>query len=183
MSRRLDRRLLVIPLAVAVTAAGGYLVKSWSETDLLEITPRAAVTDAGHALLGDDAARRAHERFQQGVAMLQAGQFEYAATALHDVLAIYPVLPEAHVNMGYALLGLGDAQAAADFFHSATDLRPSQHNAYYGLALAEMEAGNDRAALAAMQSFAHLADEGDRHLPRAQEIIWELQAKVRGTGE
>ena len=86
MSRRLDRRLLVIPLAVAVTAAGGYLVKSWSETDLLEITPRAAVTDAGHALLGDDAARRAHERFQQGVAMLQAGQFEYRAflQALYD---------------------------------------------------------------------------------------------------
>ena len=174
---------MVIPLAVAVTTIGGYLLKYASEIGEPETTAQAAVADAGHALLGDDDARRAHERFQQGVAMLQAGHFEYAANALHDVLAIYPALPEAHVNMGYALLGLGDAQAAADFFHSATDLRPSQHNAYYGLALAEMDAGNDRAALAAMQSFAHRADEGDRHLPRAQEIIWELQAKLRETGE
>ena len=115
--------------------------------------------------------------------MLQAGEYEFAVTALHDVLAIYPALPEAHVNMGYALLGLGELQAAADFFHSATDLRPSQHNAYYGLALAEIDAGNDKAALAAMQSFAHRADAGDRHLPRAQEMIWELQAKLRGTEE
>jgi tetratricopeptide (TPR) repeat protein len=172
---------LVIPLAVAVTAIGGYLVESWSERGAPETTPQAAVV--GHALLGDDDARRVHERFQQGVAMLQSGRFEYAATALHDVLAIYPALPEAHVNMGYALLGLGDAQAAADFFHSATDLRPSLHNAYYGLALAEIDAGNDRAALAAMQSFAHRAAEGDRHLPRAQEIIWELQAKLREAGQ
>ena len=181
MNRRLDRRLLVIPLAVAVTAVGGYLLQSWSQIVAPDTAPRAAT--AGHALLGDDDARRAHERFQQGVAMLQARQFEYAATAMHDVLTIYPALPEAHVNMGYALLGLGDAQAAADFFHSATDLRPSLHNAYYGLALAEMDAGNDRAALAAMQSFAHRAEEGDRYLPRAQEIIWELQAKLRETGE
>jgi tetratricopeptide (TPR) repeat protein len=183
VSRRLDRRLLVIPLAVAVTATGGYLLKAWSEQELPETSAPPAVAGGGHAVLGDDDARRAHERFQQGVAMLQAGQFEYAATAMHEVLAIYPALPEAHVNMGYALLGLGDEKAAADFFHSATDLRPSLHNAYYGLALAEMDAGNDRAALAAMQSFAHRADEGDRHLPRAQEIIWELQAKLRETGE
>ena len=183
MRRRRDRRLLVIPLAVAVTAIGGYLLKSWPEMGVTDTNAQATAAADGHALLADDDARRAHERFQQGVAMLQAGQFEYAVTALHDVLAVYPALPEAHVNMGYALLGLGDAQAAADFFHSATDLRPSQHNAYYGLALAEMVAGNDRAALAAMQSFAHRADEGDRYLPRAQEIIWELQAKVRGTGE
>ena len=183
MSRRLDRRLLVIPIAVAVTAIGGFLLQTWSETNSIDIAPRVAETGTEHALLEDDDARRAHERFQQGVAMLQAGQFEYAATAMHEVLAIYPALPEAHVNMGYALLGLGDEKAAADFFHSATDLRPSLHNAYYGLALAEMDAGNDRAALAAMQVFAHRAEEGDRHLPRAQEIIWELQAKLRETGE
>ena len=175
MSRHFDRRHLVIPLAVAAIALGGYLVSALSGDGAPE--PASAPS---HAMLADDAARRAHERFQQGVAMLRSGEFEFAVTALHDVLAIYPALPEAHVNMGFALLGLGKWDAAADFFHSATDIRPSLHNAYYGLALAEMETGNDEAALAAMQAYAHLASADDRHLPRAQEIIWELQEK---TGE
>ena len=47
-------------------------------------------------------------------------------------------------------------------------------------ALAEQENGNDKAALAAMQAYAHLAAEDERHLPRAKEIIWELQAKTGG---
>jgi lipoprotein NlpI len=149
------------------------------------VEPAAAVVanTQTHEFLDDEPARRAHQSFQQGVAMLQAGQFDYAVAAMHEVLAIYPALPEAHANMGYALLGAGDAGAAADFFNSATDLRPSLHNAYYGLALAERENGNDTAALAAMQAYAHLAAEDERHLPRAKEIIWELQAKTGGEGK
>jgi predicted Zn-dependent protease len=85
--------------------------------------------------------------------------------------------------MGYALLGAGEPGAATDFFNTATDLRPSLHNAYYGLALAERENGNDKAALAAMQAYTHLAAENERHLERAKEFIWELQAKIRGEGD
>jgi predicted Zn-dependent protease len=85
--------------------------------------------------------------------------------------------------MGFALLGAGEAGAAADFFDTATDLRPSLHNAYYGLALAERESGNDKAALAAMQAYTHLAAENERHLPQAKEFIWALQAKTRGEGD
>jgi predicted Zn-dependent protease len=144
----------------------------------------AAVTSRNaHEFLGDEQARHAHQSFQRGVAMLQAGEFDYAVTALHEVLAIYPALPEAHVNMGYALLGAGEPGAAADFFNTATDLRPTLHNAYYGLALAERENGNDKAALAAMQAYTHLAAEHERHLEQAKEFIWELQAKTRGEGD
>jgi predicted Zn-dependent protease len=103
--------------------------------------------------------------------------------ALHEVLAIYPALPEAHVNMAFALLGAGQPGAAIDFFNTATDLRPSLHNAYYGLALAERHRGNDKAAVAAMQAYTHLAAEDERHLPQAQAFIWELQAKTRGEGD
>lgn len=169
----------MIPLAAVVIAAGGYLLNGWSDRSAPVATHASArMPAATHALPGDDDARRAHQRFQQGVAMLRSGEYEFALTALHDVLAVYPALPEAHVNMGFALLGLGESKAAADFFHSASDLSPSLHNAYYGLALAEMQEGNDKAALAAMQAFAHLASADDRHLPRAQEIIWELQART-----
>lgn len=180
MSRRVDKRRTVIPLAVAITLLGGGLLSVYLSRDAAVPASDEPVAAAPHAFFEDDVARRAHQSFQQGVAMLQAGQFDYAVTALHEVLAVYPALPEAHVNMGYALLGAGEPEAAADFFNTATDLRPSLHNAYYGLALAERENGNDKAALAAMQAYAHLAAEDERHLPRAKEIIWELQAKTAG---
>ena len=181
MSRRTDKRRTIIPLAVGLTLLGGALLSVYLSRDSIETVNAKAVSSAdAHEFLEDEQARHAHQSFQQGVAMLQAGQFDYAITALHEVLAIYPALPEAHVNMGYALLGAGDPEAAADFFNSATDLCPSLHNAYYGLALAERDNGNDKAALAAMQAYAHLAAEDERHLPRAKEIMWELQEKTRG---
>ena len=186
MRRRIDRRRTVIPLALGITVLGGALLSAYLSRNAAEpVEPAAAVVanTQTHEFLDDEPARRAHQSFQQGVAMLQAGQFDYAVAAMHEVLAIYPALPEAHANMGYALLGAGDAGAAADFFNSATDLRPSLHNAYYGLALAERENGNDTAALAAMQAYAHLAAEDERHLPRAKEIIWELPAKTGGEGK
>ena len=181
MSRRADKRRTVIPLALGITVLGGALLSVYLSRDSAVPLPEEPVANAGgHKFLEDEQARHAHQSFQQGVAMLQAGEFDYAITAMHEVLAIYPALPEAHVNMGYALLGAGEPGAAADFFNTATDLRPSLHNAYYGLALAERENGNDKAALAAMQAYTHLAAEDERHLPKAQEIIWELQAKTRG---
>lgn len=183
MSRRIDKRRTVIPLAAAITLLGGGLLSVFLSRDAVGPVTDEPVAAAPHGFLEDDAARRAHQSFQQGVAMLQAGHFDNAMTALHDVLAIYPALPEAHVNMGFALLGAGEPEAATDFFNSATDLRPSLHNAYYGLALAERDSGNDRAALAAMQAYTHLAAADEQHLPRAQEFIWELQAKTRGEGE
>ena len=182
MSRRVDKRRTVIPLALAATLIGGALLSVYLSRDAVEPVAEQPAVDA-HEFLEDEQGRRAHQRFQQGVAMLQAGHFDHAVTALHEVLAIYPALPEAHVNMGYALLGAGDPKAAADFFNSATDLRPSLHNAYYGLALAERDMGNDKAALAAMQAYTHLAAEDERHLPRAKEMIWELQASTRGEGD
>ncbi len=183
MTRRTDKRRSVIPLAIAVTALGGALLSVWLSREAPEPTRQAPAAAGAHEFLDEPEARRAHQSFQQGVAMLQAGEFDYAVTALHEVLAIYPALPEAHVNMGYALLGAGEPEAATDFFNTATDLRPSLHNAYYGLALAERENGNDKAALAAMQAYTHLAAENERHLERAKEFIWELQAKTRGEGD
>lgn len=178
MSRRVDRRLVAIPIAVIVIAVGGYVINA-AQYEAEYASAGSQDVTAAHAMMDDAGARRAHQSFQQAVAMLQAGEFEFAVTTLHDVLAVYPALPEAHVNMGYALLGLGKAGAAADFFDSASTLRPSLHNAYYGLALAQIELDNKKSALAAMQTFAHRAAPDDRHLPRAQDVIWELQAATK----
>jgi Flp pilus assembly protein TadD len=184
VTRRTDKRRTVIPLGVAITVLGGALLSVWLSRETPQrATGEPAVAAGAHEFLDDEQARRAHQSFQQGVAMLQAGEFEYAVSAMHEVLEIYPALPEAHANMGFALLGAGEPGAASDFFNTATDLRPSLHNAYYGLALAERENGNDKAALAAMQAYTHLAAENERHLERAKEFIWDLQAKTRGEGD
>jgi tetratricopeptide (TPR) repeat protein len=177
----MDRRRTVIPVALGITILGGALLSAWLSGDAAgPAAEQAGVGAAALEFLEDTQARRVRQRFQQGVVMLQTGQFDAAVAALHEVLSVYPALPEAHVNMGYALLGAGEPEAAADFFDSATDLRPSLHNAYYGLALAERDRGNDEAALAAMQAYAHLAAADERHLPRASAFIRELQARAAG---
>ena len=68
MSRRLDRRLIAIPLAIIVIAAGGYGVDAYQGID-----PVAGLSTEPHTMLSNEEARRAHQSFQQAVAMLQNG--------------------------------------------------------------------------------------------------------------
>lgn len=117
-------------------------------------------------------------RFQQGVVMLHARQFDHALTAFHRVLELAPSMPEAHVNIGFALLGQGNFSAAADFFDSATTLRPDQINGYYGLAVAQDGMGNRRGAIEAMRAYLHRAPADDPYLAKAEAAVWEWQAEL-----
>jgi len=112
-------------------------------------------------------------RFEQGVMMLQMRQYEYALTAFHQVLALEPTLPEAHVNMGFALLGLKQWRGARDFFESAIELRRDQMNAYYGLAIALEGQGDMPGAMGAMQTYLHRAAADDPFRTRAESALWE----------
>jgi hypothetical protein len=112
-------------------------------------------------------------RFQQGVMMLHAKQYDHALTAFHRVLQLAPEMPEAYVNMGFALLGLQRYKEARDFFESATMLRRNQVNAYYGLAVALEGMGDLEGALGAMQAYAHLAKDNDPFRIKAEGAIWE----------
>lgn len=112
-------------------------------------------------------------RFEQGVMMLQMRQYEYALTAFHQVLALEPKLPEAHVNMGFALLGLEQWKGARDFFESAIELRRDQMNAYYGLAIALEGQGDMPGAMGAMQAYLHRAATDDPFRTRAESALWE----------
>lgn len=118
------------------------------------------------------------KRFQEGVAMLHAKQYEHALTAFHRVLQLSPEMPEAHVNAGYALLGMGDAKAAADFFDSATMLRPDQMNAYFGLGEALQALGNKAGALQAMETYLHRSKPNDPFRRKAESAVWELRAEL-----
>ncbi|MBF0309646.1 MAG: hypothetical protein HQL56_08980 [Magnetococcales bacterium] len=139
-----------------------------------------AVPPAAEGLASAKPLTGLERRFQEGVVMLHAKQYEHALTAFHQVLKEAPQLPEAHLNMGYALLGLGRAKAARDFFLSAIDLRPAQANAYFGLAEALEAMGALREALGAMRAFVHLTRGDDPFLPRARAALWEWEARIKG---
>lgn len=118
------------------------------------------------------------KRFQEGVMMLHAKQYEHALTAFHRVLQLAPKMPEAHVNAGYALLGMGNYRAAADFFDTATTLRPNQLNAYYGLGEALQAMGDKQGALQAMETYLHRSPADDRFRRKAEAATWELRAEL-----
>jgi tetratricopeptide (TPR) repeat protein len=121
-------------------------------------------------------------RFNEGVVMLHAKQYEHALTAFHRVLQLNPELPEAYVNAGYALLGMKDYKTAADFFDSATTLRPNQLNAYFGLGEALQAMGDTRSALQAMETYMHRSPKDDPFRRKAESAIWELRAELEKSG-
>lgn len=174
-----DRRPLALALTVAMIVALGAAVHLLPAGDAsLAVAPPAdpRTDPKGH----ERQARQAEIalRFQQGVAMLHARQYEHAATAFHRVLALEPALPEAHVNMGFAMLGLERNQVALDFFESASRLRPMQANAYYGMAVAMEALGDTPGALGAMQSYLHLTQADDPYRRKAEAAVWEWQAAL-----
>lgn len=170
MRRKPDARVAAAILTVALVFLGGLVVT---------VIPRESLERAAPAPAPRPHAAEIDERFRQGVVMLHAKRYEYAAAAFHNVLKYAPDMPEAHVNMGYALVGLGQHKAAYDFFESATALRPRQANAYYGMALALEGLGDLRGAIGAMRTYVHLVDAADPHRRKAESALWEWQEAVK----
>lgn len=186
---RQDVRRRALTITLAATLAIGAII-AWQPApsgnavrpaplqfaDLLQLSKPSPALDA-------EAQKTLRTRFEQGVAMLHMRQYEYALTAFHQVLAISPALPEAHVNMGFTLIGLQQWQAARDFFESAIDLRREQLNAYYGLAIA-LEALDDMpGAIGAMQSYLHRAPADDAYRKSAESALWEWRERDRAARE
>lgn len=140
--------------------------------DILPLKARSPASDAATL-------QEVRARFEQGVAMLHMRQYEYALTAFHQVLALAPELPEAHVNMGFALVGLEQWKHARDFFESAINLRRDQVNAYYGLAISLEALGDRPGAMGAMQTYLHRAAPDDAFRERAESALWEWRAGPR----
>lgn len=167
MKRRMDKRLTVIPAVLLLTVLAGFGL-------------RLSDDDAGEpvATIESEELRLLHQRFQQAVALLQHGEYDFAVQGFHEVLKTAPEMPEAHANMGFALLGLEEYEAARSFFDTATNLRPSQVNAYYGLAIASEGLGDLRQAITAMRAYAHVAAADDPYRRKAESAIWEWEVEL-----
>ncbi|MDJ0741498.1 MAG: tetratricopeptide repeat protein [Gammaproteobacteria bacterium] len=193
-----DRRWQIVTLVVLASVTGGvlvYLIPERARTvnppevatlaapaaATVAAPPQAAPRTAPHAHSHATPVARAHggelhERFHQAAAMLHIGEHLYALDALERVLELAPEMPEARVNAGFALIGLDRPLEAREQFERAIALRPGQVNAYYGLALAFEALDDIEAALGAMRTYVHLADDGDAHVRRARSAIWEWQS-------
>lgn len=192
-SLRRHRRILSMLLGLMAIAALGLLINLVPRWELYSPTPALTLPMEPTAVEGADAEPFAassieageggdlSRHFSQGVKMLQAGNPQGALIAIHQVLALAPRMPEAHINMGYALLGLDQSAAAADFFFTAIELRPSQANAYFGLAVALEQEGDLEGALGAMRTYIHLAaaDPDDNYMRKARSALWEWEFRLQ----
>lgn len=178
--RRRDVRWPVVALTLALTLGLGTLLAWYSGGGQGAVVAQPA--DARANASGHAAQMRRQEieqRFAQGVALLNARQYEAAAGEFHRVLELAPRMPEAQVNLGFALLGVQRYALAKDFFSAAIDLNRNQVNAYYGLAVALEGLRDLPGALGAMRSYVHLSKADDAYLVKANAAIWEWDAELR----
>ncbi len=171
-----DVRALALALTMVPVIAGGLAIAYLP--DWLNAPGASGSQDARTIHAKEKAEAEIGQRFQRGVASLNAKQYEQAISDFHRVLELAPLMPEAHVNAGFAMIGLKRYAVARDFFDGALALRKNQVNAYYGLAVA-LEGLNDMpGALGAMRAYLHLAPADDPYRRKAQSAVWEWEAKV-----
>lgn len=173
-----DVRLAATGVTLALTLVIGLLLAYWPN----DIGSSAASVTAG---IGDPASHAADKRkqeidreFADGVRLLNARQYQAAASALHRVLELAPQMPEAHVNMGFAMIGLDKPALARDFFEAAISLRTTQMNAYYGLAIALEATGDVEGAMGAMRTYVHRSQADDPFVRKANAAIWEWEEQI-----
>jgi tetratricopeptide (TPR) repeat protein len=174
------------PGAVIATAtilglvASGILVLGSLQPERDTVTATRVVLPGVERKLAGHAAQASQselaQRFGQGVAMMQMGQFEHALTAFHRVLVLEPKLPEAHVNIGFALYELRRYAEAQRFFEGAIALAPKQANGHYGFALARLAQGDPLAAEPAMRRYLELAPDTDGFRPVAESRLKDIVA-------
>ena len=171
-----DIRLRALLLTAGLVIAGGLAIAYLPDSLRTFMANRSEEARTAHSREKTEAEIK--QRFQQGVSLLNAKQYEHALTAFHRVIELAPDMPEAHVNAGFALIGLRHFAVAQDFFEGAIALRSDQVNAYYGLAEA-LEGLNDLpGALGAMRTYLHLAPADDPFRRKAESAIWEWETKI-----
>jgi thiol-disulfide isomerase/thioredoxin len=171
MKRRRNLILTMVPVVSAGIFVLGWIFSTsgYPEIDG-ETPPELATPLAGKVGFS--------EVFALGVHRLQVGRAKDAVVAFEQARKLRPGQPEVHVNLGYSNLIDGDYGAAERSFRTAIDYRPNQVNAYYGWAVSLDALEDPEAALGAMRTFIHLADENDPFLRKARAAEWEWSEAI-----
>lgn len=173
----------VLAVVITILASVSNLADDFAKRPLIAVADRHQsanpyTSPQGHAR--ELRLAEADARFQQAVMMLHAKRYDMAVKALHRVLELTPLMPEAHSNMGYALLGTGEYKIAYDFFSTAVELRSMFVNAYYGMALSLEGLNEYEGAIGAMRTYLHLATE-PQYRAKAEDYIarWRRELEVQ----
>ena len=162
---------------IAILIVLVLLVQKNGTFDVRSVLPVMRHADPQHA--SQMKQREVRERFYQGVAMLQMGEYEHALTAFHRVLVLSPKLSEAHVNAGFALYELKDFRGAQKFFEGALALDASQINAEYGLAISLFELQQKIEAVHHMANYVRRLGNDDPYKPKAEKRLAEMTAALQ----
>jgi len=169
-----DVRVPVLGLTVFAIGLLGYLVtQPWHKDD----APGAGNSSNGAV---QSSMAQVDPDFLAGVAQLQAGNASNALVLFRRFSARAPLVPEVHVNLGFAYLELGQLKEAEESFQQAIQIRPMQANAYYGLGLVYEQYNDLELARGAMRSFIHLSSENDPYIRLAKSALWEWEQHPLG---
>ena len=109
------------------------------------VTLLALLTISACAVLPNQSTRP-EDWFQQGVSLLQSGQYDRAIEAFSQALELDPQYSEAYLNRGLAWAGKGEFTQAIANYTKALELNPRESNAYLHRGVAWARKGDlDRA--------------------------------------
>lgn len=118
------------------------------------------------------------EHFSNALSYMQDKKYPQAVYVWNQLLLINDSIPEVHVNQGFSLFEMGHIKPASEHFQHALDLNSYQVNAYYGLAICLEKMQDMEAAMGAMRSYIHLADDNDPFIRRARSALWEWESRI-----
>mgnify|MGYP000477670237 CR=1 FL=1 len=194
INKRKDIRIFSALLLLAATILGGYGISfipdDWvggHQQNYQKKAQQPKYASATNHIVSAQLDPNAHQQqqrerkvaqlFNDSVQLMQIGHHRQALTLMHDLLKLEPLMPEAHVNLGFIMLNLARFDAAKRSFDYALDINSAQANAYYGLALAAESQDDYLLALSAMRSYIHLTKD-DRYLAKARAALWNWQAII-----
>lgn len=173
MLSRKNRKTFYAIIAMTVAAAslvGGWLINSainrpqHDETEARQDHPEVTLID---------------EYFKSGLSHMQNKNYPQAVLAWNQLLLLNDSIPEVHVNQGFSLFEMGHIEPASRHFERALELNNYQVNAYYGLAICYEKMEDMEAAMGAMRSFIHLAEESDPFIRKARSALWEWESREK----
>lgn len=155
-------------MVISASLLGGWLINSaikspeYSEIRTPQTNPQQSVID---------------EHFNMALSYMQEKKYPQAVYVWNQLLLINDRIPDVHVNQGFSLFEMGHIIPASEHFQRALELNSFQVNAYYGLAICLEKMEDMEAAMGAMRSFIHLADDNDPFIRKARSALWEWESR------
>ena len=121
------------PLTKPCTSEVPILTPTPTPIPILTPIPTPTVTPTTPSLT--DSAKTAEEWYDEGVSLLELGEFEKSIKCFSKVIELYPGYVEAYLNRGSAYLNLGKFREAIKDLDKAIELNPKGAAAYYNRGL------------------------------------------------